>query len=133
MITQSTSIIGAAKNVKVTDKRIIAAIVDLFLSIVASGIVAAILGGSGQDAITGFTMLVLAFLYYGVFQGRSGQTLGKKWLGIRVIREDTGGVPGAGRGIIRTVVGVVDAQFFFLVGLIAIWASKEPASRRHAS
>jgi len=116
---------GAAHDVQVTDRRIVATIVDLILLIIVSSIVAAILGGSGQDGITGFTMLVLAFLYYAVFQGRSGQTLGKKLLGIRVIREGTGDVPGVGRGFIRTLLGLVDGQFVFLVGLISIWVSQK--------
>lgn len=48
--------------------------------------------------------LVVAFAYYGVMEGGpSGQTLGKKLVGIRVIDYRTGGPIGIGRGMLRLI------------------------------
>jgi uncharacterized RDD family membrane protein YckC len=48
--------------------------------------------------------LVLAIAYFGYFEGgASGQTLGKRALGIRVIDFRTGGPIGFGRGVIRYI------------------------------
>ena len=56
-------------------------------------------------------------------EGYLGQTVGKMLLGIEVIREDSGEVPGPGTAAIRTVLRLIDGLFFYLVGFVSVLAS----------
>jgi uncharacterized RDD family membrane protein YckC len=69
--------------------------------------------------------LVIYLLYYTLLEGYLGQTVGKMLLGIKVVREDTGEVPGIGAAAIRNVLRVVDGLFGYLVGFIAVLASSK--------
>ncbi len=63
-----------------------------------------------------------AFVYYPFFEGRpAGQTLGKKAVGIRVVRQSNGAPLGYGLAIWRTVMRIVDYLPFYLGLLWAIW------------
>lgn len=54
--------------------------------------------------------LALGIGYFGFLEGsNSGQTLGKKWVGIRVIDFNTGGPIGFGRAVIRYFGRIVSA------------------------
>jgi uncharacterized RDD family membrane protein YckC len=46
-------------------------------------------------------------------------------LGIKVIREDTGEVPGVGPAAIRSVLRLIDGLFSYLVAFIAVLASSK--------
>lgn len=50
-----------------------------------------------------FVAFVIALAYYGYFYGQ-GQTLGKKFLGLKVVDAETGGPIGTGRGVLRYFV-----------------------------
>ena len=58
----------------------------------------------------------------------TGQTLGKKLLGIRVVMAG-GGTPGTGAIVVRTVLRIVDGFAFYLVGLIVILATGKKRQR----
>ena len=63
---------------------------------------------------------VLYFVYVVLFEGFRGWTLGKAALGLEVIREEDGGVPGPGRAALRALT------FLFvdmLVGIFVMLAS----------
>ena len=63
---------------------------------------------------------VLYFVYVVLFEGFRGWTLGKAVLGLEVIREEDGGVPGPGRAALRALT------FLFvdmLVGIFVMLAS----------
>jgi uncharacterized RDD family membrane protein YckC len=67
-----------------------------------------------------FLFCVLYVAHAAVFDGLRGQTLGKTLLGIEVIREEDGGVPGPGRAALRALT------FLFvdmLVGVFVMLAS----------
>jgi uncharacterized RDD family membrane protein YckC len=66
---------------------------------------------------------LLAMTYYSLMEGYRGRTVGKMLLGIRVVREDTGGVPGVKKAAIRSLLRVVDGIFGYLVGFIAVVVS----------
>jgi len=66
---------------------------------------------------------VLVVLYYILLEGYWGQTVGKMLLGIKVVREGTGDVPGFGAAALRTFLRTVDALFLYLVAFIAVLAS----------
>jgi uncharacterized RDD family membrane protein YckC len=66
--------------------------------------------------------LVLPFLYYTVMHGRaSGQTLGKKWLGIAVKEDAAGGSIGYGRAFGRYAIIFVMALFVLPILLDYLW------------
>jgi uncharacterized RDD family membrane protein YckC len=82
----------------------------------AGGTASASLGTLGT-----LILLIISFGYYALLEGYLGQTLGKMLLGIKVVREDNGEVPGFGAAAIRTVMRVIDVlPFAYLVGFIAV-------------
>lgn len=72
------------------------------------------------------SVTVLQGVYYTVLIGRSGQTLGKRALGIKVIDEAGGGAIGYGRAFGRWLVPFVLGWFFLniLEGLWPLWDAK---------
>lgn len=67
----------------------------------------------------------LFLLYFVLLEGYLGQTVGKMFLDIKVVREDTGNVPGVGAATVRNVLRIIDGLFFYLVGFVAILASSK--------
>jgi uncharacterized RDD family membrane protein YckC len=63
--------------------------------------------------------------HFTLLEGYLGQTVGKMLLGIKVIREDTGEVPGLGAAAIRTLLRLIDGLFAYLVGFIAVLSSSK--------
>jgi uncharacterized RDD family membrane protein YckC len=112
-------------DVHVTGRRILAIIVDGIIVGLPTGLMAALLGAfsSGGGGVSGSLEVVLYLGYYVLMEGYLGQTVGKMLLGIKVIREDTGAVPGLKAAAIRTVLRIVDGLFSYLVGFIAVLAS----------
>ena len=125
---------AAAFDVRVTGRRVLAIIADgLVLGVVFSAI--SVLGrmvGLGEaDAplFAGYTwaggFFVLAMAYYALMEGYRGQTVGKMLFGIRVVREEGGGVPGFKAAAVRSLLRVVDGLLGYLVGFVAVVASKK--------
>lgn len=119
-------------NVHVTGRRVLATLVDG----IALGFVFALMsmlfgsssaqGGQVSGSLEGFSALVyfvVVFAYYMLMEGYLGQTVGKMLLGIKVVREDNGEVPGPGGAAIRTALRIIDGLFFYLVAFIAVLAS----------
>lgn len=119
-------------NVHVTGRRVLATLVDG----IALGFVFALMsmlfgsssaqGGQVSGSLEGFSALVyfvVVFAYYMLMEGYLGQTVGKMLLGIKVVREDNGEVPGLGGAAIRTALRIIDGFFFYLVAFIAVLAS----------
>lgn len=83
------------------------------------------------DASVGrlFLMLALGFLfllavslfYWGKLEGERGQTPGKKALGIRVLRQETGQPIGFGRAIGRMFARYLSSQVLCLGYLWMLW------------
>ena len=59
-------------------------------------------------------------LYYVLLGGLRGQTIGKMVTGIIVVGERTGEAPGAGAALVRTVLGVTDGLFSYLLGFVVL-------------
>lgn len=123
-----------AADVHVTGRRVLATIVDGVVLAVIFWLFSALFGttsaegGEVSASVSGFASLVLfvlAFAYYIVMEGYLGQTLGKMLVGIKVVREDTGGVPGLKAAAIRTVLRIVDGFFFYIVAFVAVLASQK--------
>ncbi len=109
-------------------RRIGAAAIDIALVFVLYVIVAFIFGerrgGSGSNTIirlegAGFLLfLLLAFLYYWRTEAMWAQTLGKRWLGLKVVGEDGG--PATSRDVLmRNLLRPIDGlPAFYLVGFV---------------
>jgi uncharacterized RDD family membrane protein YckC len=129
----ASPVAGTREDVHVTGRRILATLVDglmfgLFYAVMAalSGTVTA--EGSSQwegtlPALPALAYGVLVVLYYVLLKGYLGQTLGKMLLGIRVVREDNGEVPGLGAAAIRTLLRIVDGLFSYLVAFVTVLIS----------
>jgi hypothetical protein len=81
--------------------------------------------GSGGTAYTGpdlqvgslLACLVYYFAVAGVFQGATGATFGKHLVGLRVVDEN-GNLCTMGKALLRTLVGVFELGFCFVIGLV---------------
>jgi uncharacterized RDD family membrane protein YckC len=120
------------EDIHVTGRRVLAIIVDSIVLGLIFGVMGMLFGmisassGSMSASVNGIPTLVtfvIFLLYFTLFEGYLGQTLGKMLLGIKVVREDNGEVPGVGPAIIRTLLRIVDGLLFYLVGFIAVLAS----------
>ena len=131
MATQTSASPGFVEEVHVTGRRILAIIVDsLLIGLLLSPFT--LFGtnsdgsmGTYQSVSQGLTYLVAVLLYFTLLEGYLGQTVGKMLLGIKVIREDNGEVPGLGTAALRTILRLVDGIFGYLVGFIAVMASSK--------
>src|SRR3954451_630389 len=128
MEQDSTDIVG---------RRIGAGLIDLLI-ILALGLVLALLigekhTGDGSASVTlegpkALIWVALALLYYGIAEAMTGQTVGKRLLGVQVAAAD-GSRATTGQVVIRTLLRVIDGIAFYLVGLIAILATGERRQR----
>jgi uncharacterized RDD family membrane protein YckC len=66
-------------------------------------------------------MVVVSIVYWGHYEGRRGATLGKKALGIEVVRADTGGPIGFGRAVGRMFARLLSGQVLYLGYLWMLW------------
>ncbi|XSG81642.1 MAG: RDD family protein [Methyloligella sp. ZOD6] len=67
--------------------------------------------------------LLAAFFYYALLEGFwSGQTIGKRLLGIKVVRLD-GGPCDFAQAMMRTLLRLVDGLFFYFVGAVFVITS----------
>jgi uncharacterized RDD family membrane protein YckC len=66
----------------------------------------------------------VVFLYFGYLTGTTGQTPGRKVVGVKILREQDGQVLGAGAGIGRGFLHILDALPLLLGFLWPIWDDK---------
>lgn len=119
-----------AKSLSATNKasffsRLIAYLIDMVIVAIPAGIVEIIFTNqSGRISPIGAILyVVIAFGYYIYFWSSSGQTLGKKWLGVRVVSTD-GEIISAGRAVLRLIGYAISGLFFGLGFLWAAWDSE---------
>lgn len=99
-------------------RRFVAYLIDLILITIAGLIVLAV----SNQAVSSLANLVFGFAYFAYFEGgASGQTLGKRALGIRVIDYRTGGAIGYGRGLIRYLGKIISSIPCLLGFFWALW------------
>ncbi|MEU8135702.1 RDD family protein [Streptodolium elevatio] len=65
------------------------------------------------------------FIYQMYLQGTTGATIGKKQMGIRVVRESDGQVTGFGMAVVRGLAHILDALTLFLGFLWPLWDTKK--------
>ena len=122
----------------VVGRRVAAALVDMAVLFVLFVVLGALIGdsesGDGGFRVAlegvGFVLwIALSFGYYGVPEAMSGQTLGKRLLGLRVTADD-GATPATTRQIvIRTLLRFIDGIFFYAVALAVVLATGERRQR----
>lgn len=111
----------------VLGKRILALVVDsILVGVVVTAVVWAVVGASPRLMPLGSLVgLILFYGYFIYFEGRSGQTIGKKLLDVVVVNQD-GSPVGYGESAIRNVLRIVDAlPTLYLLGLIVILVSED--------
>jgi uncharacterized RDD family membrane protein YckC len=93
-----------------------AAIVDGLLLGIVSSILQIALGSAGYAL-----SLLVGIVYYTYFEGESGQTIGKRAVGIRVVDINGGGPIGYSRAFIRYVGRIISTLVIFLGYLWMLW------------
>ena len=135
-----------AKNADLV-QRAVAAVVDLIILLVVYAVLGALFMGpmlltqmammwspmqaaamQALGMVVGMLSILVAFVYFVYFEGTSGQTLGKKAMDIKVVREDGKKVTYR-EAIIRNVIRIVDwLPFAYIIGLI-VFASGDKKQR----
>jgi uncharacterized RDD family membrane protein YckC len=136
MATQATvapPVVGIQEDVHVTGRRILATIVDGLVFGLLYAVMALLFGtvtsvgaanwSGSLPALPSLLYVVIIALYYILLDGYLGQTVGKMVLGIKVVREDNGELPGLGGAAIRTLLRIVDGLFSYLVAFITVLIS----------
>ena len=129
-----------ALEVHVTGRRILATIVDVIIFSISYWLLLLVFGSTSVEggsiafslgALGSLVYIVGVFAYYLFMEGYLGQTVGKMLLGIKVVREDNGGVPGLGAAALRTVLRIIDGILFYAVAFVsALSASTLPFPSR---
>lgn len=113
--------------------QIVDSLVMLAFYLVVGRLVASQVGGLTPDgfelrggpafAVIGFN-LVFWMAYFTLLEGLwGGQTLGKKLLRLRVVRQEDGGPVELSTALVRNLLRLVDGQLGYLVGAILVWRS----------
>ena len=113
-------------------QRVGAYLVDALIGvgIVLAGLLLSSILGTVSDALGVFFLVVgyiaqLVFLFWNLArQGKTGQTIGKGVLNIRLVRLDGVNPPGVGLSIGRTFLHVIDALPCYLGFLWPLWDDK---------
>lgn len=112
--------------------RVVATLIDyaVVLAFVIVGfILGAILGSISSTLGVLFMLLVylvaaVAGLYFAYLTGETGQSPGKRVMGIKVVAEQTGQPIGGGMGIVRQIAHFVDSLICYIGYLFPLWDPK---------
>ena len=111
--------------------RLLAGLIDGVLLGIVFGILWYILGafkGNQSGAATGLFNLItypIQIVYYVYFTGKTGQTLGKKAMGIKVVKKNTMAPPGYVGAFLRDIVGKLISSVVILLGYFWMLWDKE--------
>jgi uncharacterized RDD family membrane protein YckC len=122
-----------ASGPKLDNRRVLAGLVDLIIvGIGAAVVITAGTALAGDDSdVQGslrFVLLGWALYYYFALESGDGQTVGKKLMKLRVVRQD-GGPVGMREVAVRTVLRVIDGIGAYIVGLIVMLVTGEKRQR----
>jgi uncharacterized RDD family membrane protein YckC len=123
----------------VLGRRVLAALLDLLLLLAVFLLVSNLSGGAdvggGQatarvDGAAALAFGLIVLLYYFAGEAVTGQTPGKRALGLRVVDAEGGGRVPAGRIALRTVLRIVDSlPALYLLGLLCVLLTGERRAR----
>ena len=112
-MTDATDVLG---------RRLGAGLVDvLVVLIIFLGLGAALGGATSEGTSVGVQVRGLEAL--------TGQTIGKRVFGVRVVRVEDGGPPSAGRIALRTLLRIVDGILLYLVAVVLVLATGKRRAR----
>ncbi len=113
--------------------RVAAFLLDLLITYaicfgVAIGLIIVLGGLQFDETSSGFTYLINVVIFFGYFillEGRlgGGQTIGKKVLHIKVLKEEDVDVMGYTQSFVRNILRIIDGLFCYIVGVILIDSS----------
>jgi uncharacterized RDD family membrane protein YckC len=101
-------------------RRVGGRLIDAICVIVPAAIIGAAAGSGGLYQLVAF----IGTLVIGYLNGATGQSPGKRAVGVRLIRESDGGHLGGGMGILREIVHIVDSLALLLGWLWPLWDKK---------
>ena len=105
--------------------RFVAALLDSVIIVALSIIVATVFAVIKLAVVGSLAQLVLTIGYYVWFQSRTGQTLGKKVMKIKVVNA-TGATPSLGTFALREILGKLASGLILGIGyLMVAWDSKK--------
>ncbi|NKI40543.1 RDD family protein [Streptomyces physcomitrii] len=81
--------------------------------------------GKAVFAIIGFVALIALAIWQLIQEGRTGQTVGKKAVGIRLVRESDGQPVGVGMAFVRRIAHFLDSIACYLGWLWPLWDEKK--------
>jgi uncharacterized RDD family membrane protein YckC len=72
----------------------------------------------------GIVILIVWILYFAYFESKSGQTIGKKLVNIKVTKEG-GGKPTLEEALLRTILRIIDGIAVYLLGFMVVLVSEK--------
>ena len=108
--------------------RSVAILIDMILLFALGYVIAMLTGATTADGFNlqggpFFLWLFVTLGYYIGMEGQFGATLGKRAVGLKVVKLEGGGALDWQAAVVRNVLRVVDGLFFYLVGAILVWTS----------
>jgi uncharacterized RDD family membrane protein YckC len=108
--------------------RAVATIIDTALLFMVGYIIALFTGDTtgGGFQLSGlpfFLWLIIAIGYYTVMEAQSGATIGKRLVGLKVVKLDAAAPIDMQTSLVRNVLRLVDGFLFYLIGAISVWMS----------
>ena len=109
-------------------RRAVAVLIDAVPLFIVGYIIAFVTGGTTRDGFDiqggpAFLWFGIGLAYYIVMEALWGATLGKRAMGLKVVKQ-SGEPLDWQASIVRNVMRIVDGFFFYLVAAIAVWVSK---------
>jgi uncharacterized RDD family membrane protein YckC len=110
-------------------RRAVAILIDAILLFIVAYVIAMFTGGTTDTGFNiqggpAFLWGAIGLAYYIVMEATSGATLGKRAMGLKVVKED-GGAMDWQASIVRNVMRIIDAFLFYLVAAITVWVTKK--------
>jgi uncharacterized RDD family membrane protein YckC len=96
------------------------------IDFIALSVIANIVSAGSQTLGTLLSLVAFAFgIYNAWLNGATGQSVGKKIMGTKVVGEATGQPIGGGLGIVRYLAHILDAIICFIGFLFPLWDAKK--------
>jgi uncharacterized RDD family membrane protein YckC len=110
-------------------RRAVAIIIDTVILcvlgyLIALGTASSTTGGFNLQGGPALLLFAIGLAYYIVMEKAWGATLGKRVMGLKVVKE-SGEALDWQASIVRNLLRIIDGFFFYLVGAIVVWVSKK--------
>ncbi len=93
---------------------------------IALGILANVIGAASRPLGQILSLLSLVFVIYNAYlNGSTGQSIGKRIMGTKVVSEATGQPIGGGLGIVRWLAHIIDSVICLIGWFFPLWDSKK--------